>query len=80
MDMHLFDIEPMAREIFKRVGCLSSYQNMQRGHQEVEKQFSLNFDGKKNRVGDLKFEVIEPPSQPQQGSPFQVKIGSRPWY
>jgi hypothetical protein len=53
---------------------------MQRGLPEVAKKIALNFDGKKNRVGDLKFEVIEPPSQPQQGSPFQVKIGSRPWY
>jgi hypothetical protein len=31
VDMHLFDAEPMAREAFQRVGCLSFYQNMQRG-------------------------------------------------
>jgi hypothetical protein len=32
---------------------------MQRGHPEVARQFSLNFDGKKTRVGDLEFEVTE---------------------
>jgi hypothetical protein len=37
VDMHLFDTEPMKREIFQREGCLSFYQNMQRGHPEVEK-------------------------------------------
>jgi hypothetical protein len=59
VDMHLFDREPMAREMFRRAGCLSFCQNMQRGHSEVEKQFSLNFDGKKTRVGDLEFEVTK---------------------
>jgi hypothetical protein len=34
--MHLFDIKPITREPFKRVGCLSFCQNMQRGHPEVE--------------------------------------------
>jgi hypothetical protein len=37
VDMHLFDTEPMAREVFQRVGCLSFCQNMQRGHPEVTK-------------------------------------------
>ena len=32
---------------------------MQRGHSEVAKQFALNFDGNKTRVGDLEFEVTE---------------------
>ena len=59
MDMRLFDIEPMVREMFRRVGCLPFCQNMQRGHLEVEKQFALNFDGKKTRVGDLEFEVTK---------------------
>ena len=59
VDMRLFDTEPMARDIFQREGCLSFCQNMQRGHLEVEKQFALNFDGEKTRVGYLEFEVIE---------------------
>jgi hypothetical protein len=59
MDMHLFDIEPMAMEMFRRAGCLSFCHNMQRGHSEVEKQFALNFDGKKTRVGDLEFEMTK---------------------
>jgi hypothetical protein len=59
VDMYLFDTEPMEREIFQRVGCLSFYQNMQRGHLEVARQFALHFDGRKTKVGDLEFEVIE---------------------
>jgi hypothetical protein len=59
VDMRLFDTEPMAREIFRRLGCLYFFQNMQRSHSEVAKQFALNFDGKKTRVGYLEFEVIE---------------------
>jgi hypothetical protein len=58
-DMHLFEEEPMAREVFQRVGCLSFYQNMQRGHLEVVRQFSSHFDGLKTKVGDLEFEVSE---------------------
>jgi hypothetical protein len=59
MDMHLFDTEPMAREMFQRAGCLSFFQNMQRGHSKVAKQFALKFHGNKTRVGDLEFEVTE---------------------
>jgi hypothetical protein len=32
---------------------------MQRGHPEVARQFSLQFDGKKTKVCDLEFEVTE---------------------
>jgi hypothetical protein len=32
---------------------------MQRGHPEVARQFALQFDGKKTKVGDLEFEVTE---------------------
>jgi hypothetical protein len=35
VDMNLFDTEPMEREAFQRVGCLSFCQKMQRGHPEV---------------------------------------------
>jgi hypothetical protein len=57
VDMHLFEIEPMAREVFQRVGCLSFCLNMQRGHPKVTRQFALHFDGLKTKVGDLEFEV-----------------------
>jgi hypothetical protein len=59
VDMHLFDIKPMAREVFQRVGCLSFCQNMQRGHLEVARQFALHFDGRKTKDGNLEFEVTE---------------------
>jgi hypothetical protein len=59
VDMHLFETEPMSREVFQRVGCLSFCQNMQRGHPEVTRKFALHFDGRKTKVGDLEFEVTE---------------------
>jgi hypothetical protein len=58
-DMHLFDVEPLIREVFQRVGCLTFCQNMQRGHPEVAREFSLNFDGTKTKVGTLELEVSE---------------------
>ena len=57
--MHLFDAEPMIKEVFQRVGCLSFFQNMQRGHPEVARQFAVHFDDIKTKVGDLEFEVSE---------------------
>jgi hypothetical protein len=59
VDMHLFETETMAREVFQRVGCLSFYQNMKRGHLEVTRMFSLHFDGRNTKVGYLEFEVTE---------------------
>jgi hypothetical protein len=70
MDMHLFDTKFMAREMFRRGGCLSFFQNMQRGHSEVAKQFALNFDVKKTRVGDLEFEVTEASISTATGIPI----------
>ena len=58
-DMQLFDVEPIISEVFQRVGCLNLCQNMQRGHPEVAKEFSLNFDGTKTKVGTLEMEVSE---------------------
>jgi hypothetical protein len=68
--MHLFDTNPMAREIFQRARCLSFCQNMQRGHPKVEKLFALNFDYKKTRVGDLEFEVTETSISAATGIPI----------
>jgi hypothetical protein len=68
--MHLFDIEPMAREMFRRAGCLTFCQNMQRGYPKEAKQFALNFDGKKTRVGDFEFEVIEASISTATGIPI----------
>jgi hypothetical protein len=70
VDMRLFDTDPMAREAFQRVGCLSLYQNMQRGHPEVAKEFSLHFDGRKTKVGDLEFEVTEASISAATGIPI----------
>jgi hypothetical protein len=58
-DMHLFYVDPMIMEVFQRVGFLYFYQNMQRGHPEVARKFSLNFDGTKTKVGTLELEVSE---------------------
>jgi hypothetical protein len=58
-DMHLFDDEPMIREVFQRVGFLAFFQNMQRGHPELARKFALNFDGTKTKVGTIELEVSE---------------------
>jgi hypothetical protein len=58
-DMHLFDSEPLIREVFQRVGYINFCQKMQRGHPEVVREFALNFDGTKTKVGILEFEVSE---------------------
>jgi hypothetical protein len=58
-DMQLFFEEPLIREVFQRVGCINFCQKMQRGHPEVAKEFTLNFDGTKTKVGILEFEVSE---------------------
>ena len=55
--MQLLYSDPLMREAFQRVGCINFYQNMQRGHLEVAREFSLNFNGTKTIVGMLEFEV-----------------------
>jgi hypothetical protein len=57
--MQLFDVEPLIREVFQRVGCFNLCQNMQRGQPEVARELSFNFDGTKAKVGTLEMEVSE---------------------
>jgi hypothetical protein len=59
MTCKLFLVEPLIREVFQRVGCFNFCQKMQRGHPEVAREFSLNFDGTKTKVGTLELEVSE---------------------
>jgi hypothetical protein len=75
-DMHLFDAEPMVREVFRRVGCLYFYRNMQRGHPEVARKFAFHFYGLKTKVGYLEFEVFEASNVAATGIPI---IGER-WF
>jgi hypothetical protein len=87
VDMHLFETKPMEREVFQRMGCLSFYQNMQRGHPEVTRKFSLHFYGwntkvgdldifMNTKVGDLEFEVIED----SISSATKIPITSEKWF
>jgi hypothetical protein len=57
--LQLLDSNPIFREYFQTVGCLTFCENLQGGHMEVAKQFSMNFDGVKTRVGSLEFQVTE---------------------
>jgi hypothetical protein len=75
-DMHLFDVEPLIREVFQRVGCLNFCQNMQRGHPEVAREFSLNFDGTKTKWEPLNWKYLRPPLQQPLRYPTLVKGGS----
>jgi hypothetical protein len=59
-DMHLFDAETMVREFFQRVGCLSFFQNMQRGHPEVERKFSYIFMALRLRLETLSLRFLKP--------------------
>jgi hypothetical protein len=58
-EMQFFAVEPLIREVFQRVGCFNFFQKMQRGHPKVAREFSLNFDGTKTKVGTLELEVSE---------------------
>jgi hypothetical protein len=53
------DSNPIFRESFQAVGCLTFCENIQGGHMEVAKQFSLNFEGTKTKVGSLEVQVTE---------------------
>jgi hypothetical protein len=58
-DMKHISSEPFFKKSFQRVGCLKFCEKMKRSHLEVAKQFTLNFSGKKTKVGFLEFEVSE---------------------
>jgi hypothetical protein len=62
-DMQLFDSEPLIMEVFQRVGCINFCQKMQRGHLEVAREFALNFDGTKIRLGYWSLRCLNCPSQ-----------------
>jgi hypothetical protein len=47
------------REYFEKAGCIRFCEKLQGGHMEVKKQFSLNYDGLKTRVGPLEIMVSE---------------------
>jgi hypothetical protein len=57
--LQLLDSNPIFRESFQAVGCLTFFEKLQGGHMEVAKQFSLNFDGVKTKIGSLKIQVTE---------------------
>jgi hypothetical protein len=56
-DMQLVNSDPFFRECFQRVGCITFCEKLQKGHMEVAKEFALNFDGVKTKVGSLEFQV-----------------------
>jgi hypothetical protein len=58
-DLQLFNSDPSFKEAFQKVSCLDFCEKIQRGHPEVAKQFALNFNGVKTKVGTLEFEVTE---------------------
>jgi hypothetical protein len=48
--LQLLDLNIVFKESFQAVGCLTFCEKIQGGHMEVEKQFSLNFEGTKTKV------------------------------
>jgi hypothetical protein len=74
--MLLFEVERMGRKVFQRVGCLNFYQNIQRGHPEVVRQFYLHFHGLNTKVWDLEFEV----SETFISAPTRIPITGENWF
>jgi hypothetical protein len=58
-DMQLINSKFLFREYFQRVVCINLFPKMQRGHREVAKDFALNFNGTKMKVGMLGFDFLE---------------------
>jgi hypothetical protein len=75
--LQLLDSNPIFRESFQAVGCLTFCEKLQGGHMEVAKQFSLNFDGVKMKVGSLEIQVTEQTIAQLQRCPCKVRGGSR---
>jgi hypothetical protein len=73
-DLQLINLDPFFREAFQRVGCLSFCEKMQRGHPEVAKTFSLNFNGVKTKFGTLEFEVTDQSISTATEIPIQGEI------
>jgi hypothetical protein len=57
--IQLVDSNPIFREYFQAMGCLTFCEKIEGGHMEVAKQFSLNFDGVKKKVCSLEIQVTE---------------------
>jgi hypothetical protein len=57
--LQLIDLNLVIRESFVKDGCIIFCENLQGGHMEVKKQFSLNYDGNKTRVRPLDIMVSE---------------------
>ena len=45
--------------MFKDVGCYNFCKKLQSSHQQVAEAFALNFDGKKEIIGQNEFEIDE---------------------
>jgi hypothetical protein len=69
--LQLLDSDPTFRETFQRVGCLTFCERLQGHHMEVAKEFSLNFDGVKTKIGPLEFQVSEDTIATTTGIPVQ---------
>jgi hypothetical protein len=57
--MHILNYEPLFKEAFHRVYCINLCQQMQRGNPKVAREFALNFNGTKTKVGRLEFYVLD---------------------
>jgi hypothetical protein len=51
--LQLLNSDPAFRKSFQQVRCLTFCGKMEGYNVEVEKQFSLNFDGVKTKIGPL---------------------------
>jgi len=55
--MELLNANPVFRDSFQQVGCLRFCEKLKGHHVQVDKNFVLNFIGKRTKVGPLEFDV-----------------------
>jgi hypothetical protein len=69
--LQLLESNPIFKESLQAVGCLAFCEKLHGGHMDVDKQFSLNFDGVKTKVGSLEIQVNKQRISSATGIPLQ---------
>jgi len=57
--MEIFDGYIECQKVFRRAGLIPFFQKFQGYNEQVSKEFALNFDGKRARIGEIEIEIIE---------------------
>jgi hypothetical protein len=55
--LRLVNVDPTIRASFEQVGCIRFCEKLQGYNMQVEKEFSLSFNGIGDKVGNIQFQV-----------------------